>query len=712
MISYYSIIRLIEKEWRIEDSSVTLNRDVCCEARVGPHCFVRPTLYVTLEGPMLKIFTTAAHHQPRQSVFLGRVAVEGMWTAKENEEDGYGGVWSFVIRWPPPVRGHSDDGVASPEPISWPAPSELEFLHIGSYDEQECEEWFRAVKQAIISVDRTYRIQYQYRQRRLSSSDGQSYEATANNESQLEKIRTVLPDRLKSKYPAALKDVERLDAWEPVFAGHGCQIAVNKSSRATKFRLVQLFDGFDSDRVWREIKEGSFGTWLSRVDGCCFQPITTIATDEDTTVTTDYACLFVEEERVSRLKIRADLIRALIDSKKQMVATTSGESFEGLGRRVEMDYIFWSVEPLPNRRGSSVTCVVSIAPPEKQKDILVQRFMKYLSPNLSYAQGVVSKIFCGRYNRSGNPVHDLWFRHIWKLEDFLNSTVKKGDFESGRNDPRIFDYDLASGCRRAIKSGDKISGTDKEKRVHEMLARIEKTAAETGQVCPTESDCRRFLTASEWQVDAAFTKLRDTLAWRLTTFGIGHPPRGIDPDSISAERRKGAIYLRGRDKLGRPILVFRARLHEPRQTDQQEFERYLVYCVERCVSKIVDDGLKEETQQLIVLADMSGCGYNNLDVPLTKSVVRLLADRYPERIGSILVTNLNWAGKQFWNIIRPSLSEETITKIHLVPREDPVEYLSRFIDPRNVPAFCGGIDTYVYSIENDDLFSDDEEGVE
>ncbi|KAF4698453.1 hypothetical protein FOZ63_017480, partial [Perkinsus olseni] len=563
--------------------------------------------YVTLEGPMLKIFTTAAHHQPRQSVFLGRVAVEGMWTAKENEEDGYGEVWSFVIRWPPPVRGHCDDGVAPSEPISWPAPSELEFLHIGSYDEQECEEWFRAVKQAIISVDRTYRIQYQYRQRRLSSSDGQSYEATANSESQLEKIRSVLPDGLKSKYPAALKDVERLDAWEPVFAGHGCQIAVNKSSRAMKFRLVQLFDGFDSDRVWREIKEGSFGSWLSRVDGCCFQPITTIATDEDTTVTTDYACLFVEEERLSRLKVRADLIRALIDSKKQMVATTSGESFEGLGRRVEMDYIFWSVEPLPNGRGSSVTCVVSIAPPEKQKDILVQRFMKYLSPNLRYAQGVVSKIFGGRYNRSGNPVHDLWFRHIWKLEDFLNSTVKKGDFESGRNDPRIFDYDLTGGCRRAIKSGDKISGTDKDERVHEMLARIEKTAAETGQVCPTESDCRRFLTASEWQVDAAFTKLRDSLAWRLTTFGIGHPPRGIDPDSISAERRKGAIYLRGRDKLGRPMLVFRARLHEPRQIDQQEFERYLVYCVERCVSKIVDDGSKEETQQLIVLANMSGC---------------------------------------------------------------------------------------------------------
>ncbi|KAF4655078.1 hypothetical protein FOL47_009613, partial [Perkinsus chesapeaki] len=177
--------------------------------------------YVTLEGPMLKVFTTAAHHQPRQSVFLGRVAVEGMWSAKENEDDGYGEVWSFVIRWPPPVKSHEEGAV---DPLSWPPPSELEFLHIGSYDQQECEEWFRAVKQAIISIDRTYRIQSQYRQRRLSS-DNKITSAEASSESQTEKVRAHLPDRLKSKYPAALEDAHRLDQWEPVFAGHGSQIS-------------------------------------------------------------------------------------------------------------------------------------------------------------------------------------------------------------------------------------------------------------------------------------------------------------------------------------------------------------------------------------------------------------------------------------------------------------------------------------------------------
>lgn len=132
------------------------------------------------------------------------------------------------------------------------------------------------------------------------------------------------------------------------------------------------------------------------------------------------------------------------------------------------------------------------------------------------------------------------------------------------------------------------------------------------------------------------------------------------------------------------------------------YERYLVYCIERCISKLVNEGSKKETQELTVLADMSGCGYNNFDVeifrkilgksekifdgeimdlrrrleriirlvsefnhiglpillqiPSTKSVVKLLAGRYPGRIGCVWVTNLNWAGKQFWSIVGKSIA--------------------------------------------------------
>lgn len=54
----------------------------------------------------------------------------------------------------------------------------------------------------------------------------------------------------------------------------------------------------------------------------------------DTSITTDYASLFVEDEYFSRIKMHVDLVRALIDKRKQIVATTSEESFEGVGKRV------------------------------------------------------------------------------------------------------------------------------------------------------------------------------------------------------------------------------------------------------------------------------------------------------------------------------------------------------------------------------------------
>ncbi|KAF4656360.1 hypothetical protein FOL47_009026 [Perkinsus chesapeaki] len=438
--------------------------------------------------------------------------------------------------------------------------------------------------------------------------------------------------------------------------------------------------------------------------------ITLISSLSDSGVTTDLASLFIGDENLRGPKLRADLIRSHVDDRREMLATTSEESFEGQGRRVEVDYMFWRVEDLPNSHGSSITCIVSIATSTRQKDMLVQRLVKYLLPNLRRAQGLIARMCKGPYDRSGNPFYDIWFRHVWKLEEYLNSGAKKGDFEPGRNDPRTFDYELSEKKLRNSKTGEKVSETEQVARTREILERVKKTAAETGQVCPTELDCRRYLMASDWSTEEAFTKLRDTLAWRLSTFGVGHPPRGIDPDSITTERRKGVLYPRGRDTHGRPILIFRPRLTEPRERDENEFERYLIYSVERCVSKMVDHGEGSSApSQLIVLADMSRCGYKNFDVPSTKAIIELLKDRYPERVGLVLVTNLNWAGKQFWNIIRPSLSAETVSKIRLVPRDDPLEYLSRFIEPRHIPAFCGGSDTYVYSIENDDLFSDNEE---
>lgn len=65
-----------------------------------------------------------------------------------------------------------------------------------------------------------------------------------------------------------------------------------------------------------------------------------------------------------------------------------------------MDYMFWTVEDLPNGRGSAIKCIVSIAPPENQKDISVQRIIKYLLPSLRCARSVVTRIFKGKVEQA------------------------------------------------------------------------------------------------------------------------------------------------------------------------------------------------------------------------------------------------------------------------------------------------------------------------
>lgn len=100
--------------------------------------------YFSLETSLFKQFTDSETHVPSYSVYLGSACVSGIFSASENEELGYGLLWSFVIRWPLP---------ASPDVLE----EQWGYMHIGSYDEKEAEEWFDSV-QSLIRIEQTKRI--------------------------------------------------------------------------------------------------------------------------------------------------------------------------------------------------------------------------------------------------------------------------------------------------------------------------------------------------------------------------------------------------------------------------------------------------------------------------------------------------------------------------------------------------------------------------
>lgn len=107
----------------------------------------------------------------------------------------------------------------------------------------------------------------------------------------------------------------------------------------------------------------------------------------------------------------------------------------------------------------------------------------------------------------------------------------------------------------------------------------------------------RFLRARKWDVTKALAMMADAIEWRMKADVEGIIAQGElhaltqsrdTPDASEgkigrdflAQMRMGKCYLRGVDKVGRPICVVKVRLHQPGAQSEEALERYIVHVIE------------------------------------------------------------------------------------------------------------------------------------
>jgi hypothetical protein len=108
----------------------------------------------------------------------------------------------------------------------------------------------------------------------------------------------------------------------------------------------------------------------------------------------------------------------------------------------------------------------------------------------------------------------------------------------------------------------------------------------------------RFLRARKWDVPRAFAMMMDAIVWRVKEMHVDDEimAKGElhalkqERSSNAAEKkagkdflaqmRMGKSYVHGTDKVGRPIVVIRVRLHKPGAQSEEALERYIVHVIE------------------------------------------------------------------------------------------------------------------------------------
>ncbi|KAJ4477255.1 CRAL-TRIO domain-containing protein [Lentinula aciculospora] len=165
----------------------------------------------------------------------------------------------------------------------------------------------------------------------------------------------------------------------------------------------------------------------------------------------------------------------------------------------------------------------------------------------------------------------------------------------------------------------------------------------------------RYLRATKWKVDDAIKRLESTLKWRRD-FGLY---THITPEYIEPEAITGKEILFGYDVYGRPgFYMIPSRQNTTEATRQIEFA---VWMLERCIDLMDED--VESLSLLINFADKA----KNPSMSTSRTVLSILQNHYPERLGKALVINVPYLVNMFFKLITPFIDPITVQKLKFNP---------------------------------------------
>lgn len=207
----------------------------------------------------------------------------------------------------------------------------------------------------------------------------------------------------------------------------------------------------------------------------------------------------------------------------------------------------------------------------------------------------------------------------------------------------------------------------------------------------------RFIAARKFELHPAIHMLVKCLDWRINSHPVNDWVLGGDaevywgkkhPEMVDAFKMN-QVYLRGRDKEDRPIVVIEVEKHLRKNCPDHDFERLICLVIEwvRLELKPYQRGVTKAS----ILFDMTGFGMKNADLAAVHFLAVMFEANYPESLGMIWIHNAPWIFNAVWKIIKGWLDPVVASKIRFTKGSKD---LLKFIDPQFIPAKLGGKDTY------------------
>ncbi|CEO59582.1 hypothetical protein PMG11_04255 [Penicillium brasilianum] len=255
-------------------------------------------------------------------------------------------------------------------------------------------------------------------------------------------------------------------------------------------------------------------------------------------------------------------------------------------------------------------------------------------------------------------------------------------------------------------------GANETKMVQKALSEISPIELRNGVLNVLKHDnpdamLLRFLRARKWDVPKAFAMMMEAIVWRAKEMHVDddvmakgelHALQQERNNSnvvekkagkdFLAQMRMGKAYVHGKDKLGRPIVVIKVRLHKPGAQSEETLERFIVHVIES-----VRLTLSPPVETAAVVFDMTGFGLSNMEYPPVKFILKCFEANYPESLGVLLIHNAPWVFSGIWRIIRGWMDPDIAAKVNFTNNTND---LTKFINRDQLVEELGGNEKWKY----------------
>jgi hypothetical protein len=197
-------------------------------------------------------------------------------------------------------------------------------------------------------------------------------------------------------------------------------------------------------------------------------------------------------------------------------------------------------------------------------------------------------------------------------------------------------------------------------------------------------DIVRYLVARKGNVPAASEMLEKCRVWRGKNFPLKR-------DIISVVYGTNCMFYHGTARDGTPVIYFRGGLYDKNKAAPELFVLGAAHCIDTALSLCNTINVTV----LVYTGHAEGGPNAPADMNFIKAFVAVLSDNYPERLKRLILYPFPWWGRTIWSVASMFVDKRTQEKVVLLPGDGtntPPKELYDYVDPREIPAVCGGVD--------------------